>query len=107
MPEVSEKYKYICVDFDGTLCEECWPEIGKPKWHVFGWLHAQRNKHGSKIILHTCRSGKNLEDAIGWCRSKGLEFDAINSNPFSEFAHLGDGIKPYSDIYLDDKAYRV
>lgn len=106
MPEQSREYRYICVDFDGTLCEECWPEIGEPKWYVFGWLNAQRIRFESKIILHTCRAGESLLEAIVWCRDKGLVFDSINSNPFSEFAHLGEGNKPYADIYLDDKAYR-
>lgn len=23
-------YKIYAVDFDGTLCENAWPEIGKP-----------------------------------------------------------------------------
>ncbi len=38
------------------------------------------------------------------CTENCLEFDAVNSNPFSEY---GDGRKVYADIYLDDKAWRI
>lgn len=38
LPYPSTRYKYVAVDFDGTLCENKWPEIGKAYDDVFDWL---------------------------------------------------------------------
>ena len=103
LPYPSTRYKYVAVDFDGTLCENEWPKIGKAYDEVFDWLKSQRVL-GSKIILWTCRQGTKLDEAIEFCGENGIEFDAVNENPFTEW---GDGRKIYADIYLDDKAWRV
>lgn len=34
--------KIIAVDFDGTLCENNWPEIGEPKKEVITYLKNRR-----------------------------------------------------------------
>ena len=44
----------IAVDFDGTLCEECWPEIGKPNLKLIGELIYRRSL-GDRLILWTCQ----------------------------------------------------
>ena len=48
--------KIIAVDFDGTLCENRYPEIGKPNEKVINYL-IKRQKEGDKLILWTCRCG--------------------------------------------------
>ena len=49
--------RVIAVDFDGTLCENAWPEIGAPNWPVIH--HAQSvQAEGAKLILWTCREGE-------------------------------------------------
>lgn len=56
--------KVIAIDFDGTLCENKYPEIGLPRWGViFKALSEQEN--GAALILWTCRTGKELNDAAG------------------------------------------
>ena len=55
----------IAVDFDGTLCENAWPEIGKPHLGVikfFKWLRS----HGRKLILWTCREGQMHLRQVQW-----------------------------------------
>jgi len=95
--------KIIAVDFDGTLCEHVYPEIGEPKKEVLDWIYEQQ-RQGAKIILWTCREGFELKKAIDWCRDQGLIFDAINEN-IPELKNREFGIrKPYADIYLDDRA---
>lgn len=47
--------KIIAVDFDGTLCENQWPEIGEPKKEVITYLK-ERQTAGDKLILWTCRA---------------------------------------------------
>ena len=69
----------IAVDFDGTLCRECYPEVGVPNMKLINFL-INRRVLGDKLILWTCREDKMLADAIKWCRQLGLEFDAVNDN---------------------------
>ena len=93
----------IAVDFDGTLCENKFPEIGEPKDTVIQQVKFLQ-KEGAKIILWTCRDGQKLEDAVAWCLEQGLAFDAINQNlPEIQEAWGGDTRKVYADMYLDDK----
>lgn len=42
------------VDFDGTLCENAYPEIGAPNLPLIDKLISCR-RLGAKIILWTCR----------------------------------------------------
>jgi FMN phosphatase YigB (HAD superfamily) len=105
-PPPNIRYEYIAVDFDGTLFENEFPEIGAPKPHVIEWVKEQQ-KMGSKIILHTCREWDRLENAIAACRQQGLRFDAVNENPFTEWEQTEQSKKPFADIYLDDRAWRV
>lgn len=68
--------KVIAIDFDGTLCENKYPEIGLPRWGViFKALSEQEN--GAALILWTCRTGKELNDAVDACAKWGLTFDAV------------------------------
>ena len=97
----------IAVDFDGTLCENKWPEIGDPYPGVIAFCLGQRMT-GSKLILWTCRQGKELQAAIDWCRQFHLTFDAVNENlPEHIAAFGGDTRKVYADMYIDDKSEKI
>lgn len=97
----------IAVDFDGTLCTQQWPEIGKPNVDLIERLKEAR-RYGQKVILWTCREGKLLEEAIAWCKSYGLEFDAVNANVPERIAfYKTDPRKVGADLYLDDRAEQV
>ena len=99
--------KVIAVDFDGTLCESKWPEIGKPHWPIIHEL-IWRKADGDKIILWTCREGELLDEAVMWCLNHGIQFDAINSNVLSRIEQYGDDPRKLSaDEYWDDKAVLV
>lgn len=100
-------YKIIAVDFDGCLCENKWPEIGKPNEAIIRQLLAER-EWGAKLILWTCREGKMLAEAVEWCKGFGLEFDAINENlPEMNAMYGNDSRKIGADEYWDDKAVTV
>ena len=93
----------IAVDFDGTLCEHKFPEIGEPFLHVIEKL-IERRKNGDKLILHTCRDEHFLIEAINWCKEFGLEFDAINDDlPEIKETFYAKSRKVYADVYLDDR----
>lgn len=94
----------IAVDFDGTLCKECYPEIGEPNVKLINMLK-KRQLMGDKLILWTCRGGEPLIQAIAWCMSQGLVFDAINDNLPENIKQWGDNSRKVSaDIYIDDRS---
>ena len=94
----------IAVDFDGTLCEDAYPDMGMPNLYLIQILKKMRTQ-GKQLILWTCRSGKELEAAVNWCRQFELEFDAVNRNVPENIEKYGtDTRKVYADIYLDDRA---
>jgi len=102
----------IALDFDGTIV----PHPG----HNFPAIYVQENinkalvavakrrqRAGATLILWTCRHGKDLEDAVNFCKSIGLNFDCVNENYFDE--HLDDeriehARKIYATVYIDDKS---
>lgn len=95
----------IAVDFDGTIVEHKYPAIGKEKAFAIDTLRSLASK-GHRIILWTARDGKLLEDAVEFCRSRGLEFYAINSNypPGALFGDSRDNpSKVIADVYIDDR----
>ncbi len=93
----------IAVDFDGTIVEHKYPEIGKEIMFAFQTLRAlQEQKH--QLILWTYRSGRELDDAVEYCRRNGIEFYAINSSyPEEEFDEDYDSRKIDADIFIDDR----
>ena len=70
------KPNIIAVDFDGTLCENKWPEIGMPNEELIEYLK-KRQANGEKLILWTNRVGNRLDEAVKWSAEKGLVFDAV------------------------------
>lgn len=96
--------KVIAVDFDGTLVENCYPDIGPPKMHVINKAIKEK-RNGTKLILWTCRCNKQLDDAINYCKTFGLTFDAINCNvPERIELYKDDSRKVSADEYWDDRA---
>ena len=96
--------KIIAVDFDGTLCENKYPEIGEPNIALIYHLIYRQMIHEVKIILWTCRVGKMLEKAIKWCAEYGLIFDAVNENlPEIIEAFGNDTRKIFAHEYIDDR----
>lgn len=95
--------KIIAVDFDGTLCENRWPNIGEANIELFQYL-IDRKMMGYKIILWTCRTKLQLSDAVNWCYERGLIFDAVNSNiPEIVDAFDGESRKIFANEYIDDR----
>ena len=91
------------IDFDGTIVEDRFPEIGEPKKERIEAIK-RLQAYGAKIILWTCRTGKDLEAAVKWCEEHGLVFDAVNENlPETQKKWGGDTRKVFCDLYIDDK----
>lgn len=92
----------IAVDFDGTIVEHQYPEIGKEKLFAFRTLK-ELEKRGARLILWTFRTGKELDDAVEFCRKNGIEFYAVNKNYPEEVFDSSVSRKIDADIYIDDK----
>jgi len=93
----------IAVDFDGTIVEHKYPEIGKEILFAFDSLRAlQKQKH--QLILWTFRTGRELREAVEFCRQHGVEFYAVNkSYPEEEFDEETTSRKIEADIFIDDR----
>ena len=97
--------KIIAVDFDGTLFENKWPDIGEPIMEVIDYVKKEQAA-GSKIILWTCRSGMELVNALYYCKKYCIVFDAVNKNLPEIVEKYGvDARKIYADVYIDDMSY--
>jgi hypothetical protein len=96
----------IAVDFDGILCENKFPEIGKPHYEVISLIR-QLIDAGHEVVLWTSRADNELHEAIDWCHNYGLHFAAINENAPSNVEKYKDKYpngtrKIFADIYIDD-----
>ncbi|KJF43867.1 BT0820 family HAD-type phosphatase [Draconibacterium sediminis] len=94
----------IAVDFDGTIVEHQYPKIGNELPFAFETLHALQKK-GHKLILWTYRSEIELDEAVEFCREKGLEFYAVNKNYPEEKMNDKISRKILADLYIDDRNY--
>ena len=92
----------IAVDFDGTIVENRFPEIGKPILFAFESLK-KLQEEGHRLILWTYRSGVKLDEAVEFCEKNGLKFYAINkSYPEEEYDNTISR-KILADIFIDDR----
>ena len=93
----------IAVDFDGTIVEHKYPEIGKEipfATSTLRMLAEQRHQ----IILWTVRRGELLEEAVEWCRERGVEFYAVNKNfPEESVDNNGGYCKINAELFIDDR----
>ena len=92
----------IAIDFDGTIVEDAYPAIGKPKLFAFDTLKKLQNE-GHRLILWTYRSGKKLEEAVQFCESNGINFYAINASYEDEEIDSEKSRKIHADIFIDDR----
>ena len=100
---MEKKNKIIAVDFDGTLCENKWPEIGVANDELIEYLK-KRQASGDKIILWTCRVGELLQQAVRFCYNRGLIFDAVNENLPETLEWMNDDSrKIWANEYIDDR----
>ena len=94
----------IAVDFDGTIVEHRYPAIGKELPFAIETL-LKLKAEGHRLILWTVREGAYLEEAVEFCRKRGLEFYAINRDYPEEEQECN---KHYTrklkvDLWIDDR----
>jgi hydroxymethylpyrimidine pyrophosphatase-like HAD family hydrolase len=92
----------IAVDFDGTIVEHKYPAIGKEKIFAFETLKALQKK-GHLLILWTIRTGKELDEAVAYCKKNGVEFYAVNRTHPEEEINENISRKVNADLFIDDR----
>ena len=93
----------IEVDFDGPIVEHRYPEIGKERPFAVETLKRLINDR-HRLILWSVREGKLLDDAVEWCRARGLEFYAVNKDfPEETTKHPQYSRKLKADLFIDDR----
>lgn len=94
----------IGVDFDGTIVEHKYPAIGEERPFATEVLRKFiEDRH--MLVLWTMREGKLLEDAVNWCKERGVVFYSINSvSPgiFMEKRNENLSVKLNADVFIDD-----
>lgn len=94
----------IAIDFDGTIVEDCYPEIGNlkegAKEVINNWFC-----DGNQIIINTCRTAKLEGKCIDFLNDNGILYSFVNCNIPSQIeAYASDSRKISADIYIDDKS---
>lgn len=93
----------IAVDFDGTIVEHDYPKIGAEIPFAIATLKKLQSEHYHRLILWTIRTGKELDEAIEFCASKGLVFYAHNCNYPGEELTDDTSRKVNADFFIDDR----
>lgn len=93
----------IAVDFDGTIVAHRYPKIGEERPFATETLRLLiKERH--KLILWTVREGELLNEAVEWCRERGVEFYAVNKDfpeeDETKNRHFSRKIK--ADMFIDD-----
>lgn len=95
----------ICVDFDGTIVDHAFPEIGKPIPLAIDYLKKFID-NGAKVILFTMRSDREdvdyLTQAVNYLKDNEIELYGINENPSQKTWTTSP--KAYGHVYIDDAA---
>lgn len=92
----------IAVDFDGTMVEHRYPDIGADVPGAFEWCARLQSEAHARLILWTMRDGAELEQAVEHSRARGVQWWGINANPQQRTWTTSP--KVYAHLYIDDAA---
>lgn len=100
------KNRLILVDFDGTICEHRFPEIGEPMPNAFEVMK-KLQEAGALLVLWTCREDEKrayLTEAVEFCKENGIEFHSVNEVAIEYDFRDGDlRRKPHASVVIDDR----
>ncbi|MDR1876046.1 MAG: hypothetical protein LBQ84_00320 [Flavobacteriaceae bacterium] len=95
--------KIIAIDFDGTIVEDKYPEIGRPLIFAFDTMRKLQGR-GYRLVLWTYRQGKRLDEAVEFCKKNGIEFYAVNASFEGEVFEIeSQSRKIHADYFIDDR----
>ena len=87
------------------FARSAWPAIGTPVPTAIETL-LQWREDGHKVVIWTCRAGRELEACEQWLIDNRVPYDALNENLPERTALYGgsDTRKVSADLYVDDRA---
>lgn len=92
----------VCIDFDGTIVEHAYPDIGAPVPLAIETIK-ELQKQGHAIILLTMRHGSTLQAAVDYLAENGItSLYGVNDNPKQKEWTMSR--KVYGHLYIDDAA---
>lgn len=101
------KDRIIAVDFDGTVVDHRYPDVGADAPCAVRVLLELVVPDGpeppAKLILWTMRSGAELEAARSWFAKRGIPLHGVNENPDQKSWTTSP--KAYAQVYIDDAAF--
>lgn len=94
----------IAVDFDGTIVEHKYPQIGRELPFATETLRQLIEDH-HQLILWTVREGDLLQEAVDWCHERGVDFYAVNNDYPEETPEKNNHFsrKLKVDYFIDDR----
>ena len=93
----------LAIDFDGTIVEADYPEIGELRVDAKKYIN-MLHEDGHMIIINTCRALEYELKAVNFLAENGIWFDLVNNNDPDMIREFGmDCRKISADIYIDDK----
>ena len=94
----------IAIDFDGTIVEDKFPEIGNLKPGAAEAIN-QLYDDGYTIIIWTCRTRVNKARAVEFLAKNGIKWHYFNESSIENLRVYDwvDTRKVYADLYIDDK----
>lgn len=102
--DIKHKAMTIAVDFDGTIVENRYPRVGREIPFAIDTIKLIQSELKHKVILWTVREGKELQEAVEFCKSRNLNFYAINSN-HPEPLLKNEPRKIMADLFIDDRNF--
>jgi predicted kinase len=97
------KFKAFAIDFDGTICENAFPDFGPPIEPMVDKIRDLYRGLENIIIVWTCRSGEDVLTMRRWLIQNGVPFDAVNYNPVFETGSR----KMFAHEYFDDRSTAI
>lgn len=92
----------FAVDFDGTIVDHEFPDIGNEKPFAIETLKALQAE-GHKVVIWTCRGEPYITPVVEWLEQRGFKPDAINSNVVNVSGFADPKI--VADVYIDDRNF--
>ena len=93
----------IAVDFDGTIVTHEYPKIGRDIPFAIDTLKCLQKDFQVILVMWTVREGRLLDEAVEYCRERGLEFYAVNANYPEENEREQQPRKLKADLFIDDR----
>ena len=97
------RFKFYAFDFDGTIVEKAFPEIGHTRERIIKRMHEIWEDLNNIIIIWTCRGGNKLNQMRNFLLKDKIPFDFINENPLVNFGSP----KIFAHEYFDDRNDRT